>query len=383
MKKICPVCGTSHLKKFLAIHQMPVLNNVFYKSKNQALNVPKEDIILGYCSHCDFITNMVFDENLIHYSNLYENSLHYSQVFQQYALELAEDLLKRYQLNQKNILEIGCGKGGFLKLLCKGTTNQCIGFDPSYDDSNNLKNITIIKDYYTEKYSHFVGDFYLSRHTLEHVQNPVHFISSIFASAHKNPSAILFVEVPNALYMLYDAAIWDIIYEHCSYFTPNSLSFLLYIIGFHVSSVYETYSRQFLCIEAKIENKNNRFQKQPESIERIVKDFSLKYEQKIKYWQNKINQPARDGKKVVIWGAGSKGVSFLNSVPYSNYIGYVVDINPKKQGKYIPGGGQEIVNEEFLIDYEPDIVLLSNEIYFKEIQNKINKMGLSPQFLFL
>ena len=48
---------------------------------------------------------------------------------------------------------------------------------------------------------------------------------------------------------------------------------------------------------------------------------------------------AGDGKRVVVWGEGSKGVTLLNAVGHKETIQYVVDLNTNKQGKYIPGTG--------------------------------------------
>ena len=68
-----------------------------------------------------------------------------------------------------------------------------------------------------------------------------------------------------------------------------------------------------------------------------------------------------------MWGAGSKGVTFLNMIDSRYQIEYVIDINPRKHGKYIPGTGQKIVSPEFLREYIPDIVIVMNLIYENEI----------------
>ncbi|MEO1671695.1 MAG: hypothetical protein AAFR77_13070, partial [Cyanobacteria bacterium J06631_2] len=80
-------------------------------------------------------------------------------------------------------------------------------------------------------------------------------------------------------------------------------------------------------------------------------------------------------------GAGSKGVTFLNILQEQQQIRYVVDINPHKEKKYIPGTGQEIIAPNFLIDYQPEIVIVMNPIYENEIRQMLNKMRLTPQLL--
>jgi ABC-type Fe3+-hydroxamate transport system substrate-binding protein len=57
-------------------------------------------------------------------------------------------------------------------------------------------------------------------------------------------------------------------------------------------------------------------------------------------------------------------------------IEYAVDINPSKQNNFIAGTGQQIVSPEFLLNYQPDIVIVMNQIYKNEIQQTLNKLGL-------
>jgi hypothetical protein len=66
--------------------------------------------------------------------------------------------------------------------------------------------------------------------------------------------------------------------------------------------------------------------------------------------------------KAVAWGARAKTTTFLNLLRASS-IDYVVDINPRKQGKFTIGTGQQIVAPEFLKDYYPASLLLTNGYY--------------------
>ena len=79
----------------------------------------------------------------------------------------------------------------------------------------------------------------------------------------------------------------------------------------------------------------------------------------------------------MVWGAGSKGVTFLNLIDPIGQIEYIIDINPRNQGKYVPGTGQNILSPEFLREYQPDVVLVMNEIYKDEIQQILDSLGVS------
>ncbi len=83
-----------------------------------------------------------------------------------------------------------------------------------------------------------------------------------------------------------------------------------------------------------------------------------------------------------MWGAGSKGVSFLNTVGIQDGIRYVVDVNPRKGGRYVVGTGQEIVAPEFLRGYRPDITIVMNRIYDREIRGIMETLGVRTEFVY-
>lgn len=83
-----------------------------------------------------------------------------------------------------------------------------------------------------------------------------------------------------------------------------------------------------------------------------------------------------ENRRVVVWGAGSKGVSFLNALPTQKVISYIVDINPRKIGRFVPGSAQEVVHPDFLNSYQPDQILVMNANYLAEIEAYARNLGL-------
>jgi hypothetical protein len=90
---------------------------------------------------------------------------------------------------------------------------------------------------------------------------------------------------------------------------------------------------------------------------------------------------ANQNKRAVIWGSGSKCTGFMTTLSIENEIEYVVDINPRRHDKYIPKFGKKIVSPEFLKQYRPDVVIIMNAVYLKEIQRDLNSMGLNPEVM--
>ena len=73
--------------------------------------------------------------------------------------------------------------------------------------------------------------------------------------------------------------------------------------------------------------------------------------------------------------------AFLTTLKLGEEIEYVVDINPHRQNKYMPGTGQKIVGPEFLADYRPSHIVVMNPIYCKEIQKDLDKLGVKAELL--
>ena len=209
---------------------------------------------LGFCRTCGHIFNSDFDLKFLDYSQAYENSLHFSPRFQQYAEELAQDLVERHDLHQKRIIEIGSGQGDFLRMLCGLGHNRGIGFDPSYVPDPTIHSvgaqIEFVQDFYSEKYIDHEADFIYCRHTLEHIDDPVAFMETVRHAIGQRDITVFF-EVPNGLFTLQDMAVWDIIYEHCSYFTAHSLANLFVRTGFRVTRLQTAFDGQYLLVEGR------------------------------------------------------------------------------------------------------------------------------------
>ncbi|MEM6598767.1 MAG: methyltransferase domain-containing protein [Cyanobacteria bacterium P01_D01_bin.36] len=383
----CPVCQTAAPKTFLDLKNLPIYCNLLWSDQQEARDCPKGDIRLVFCEHCGAITNADFDPSLLGYSQDYENSLHYSKRFQTYAQELAERLVEQHQLQGKKIVEIGCGKGDFLVSLCQLGNNTGIGFDNSYVERPEHialgSQVKFVQDFYSEKYSEYGGDLVCCRQVLEHIQQPGDMLGPVRKTIGDSKDTAVFFEVPNALYTFDNMMIWDIIYEHCTYFTPVSLAYTFHAAGYRTEAVREEFGGQFISIEAyPVKEQIVEIDKVAVSeLSDTIASFGSRFETQMTGWKATLDEMFQQGKKVVIWGSGSKGVTFLNLLDTKAQIEYAVDINPRKQGKFIPGTGQEIIAPERLEAYGPDVVIVMNPLYRQEIQDMLKEIGLAPDVL--
>jgi len=150
---------------------MPVFCNVLWDTRDTAVSCDRGDIVLGFCNACSFVFNTVFDPALVRYSQSYDNCLHFSGRFRDYADALAERLVERHGLHGKLVVDVGCGKGDFLKLLCEKGPNRGVGYDPSFEARDDIAalgdGVKIVNDYYSGAYAGHGGDFLCCRHVLE------------------------------------------------------------------------------------------------------------------------------------------------------------------------------------------------------------------------
>ena len=385
----CPVCLEKSPRIFLELKRVPVYYHLLCSSREEALCVPRADIRLGFCQACGMIYNYAFDPSLMPQTMTYENAQHFSPSFQAYGRELAARLVKRYHLYEKNILDIGGGRGSLLVLLCEGTRNRGVVFDlytAGGDERWGVSApITFVRDHYSEAYAEYMGDFIICRHILEHFQDPRDFLCMLRRTIGERWGTVAFFEVPNMTWILDTASIGDIFYEHCSYFSTLSLARLFQETGFEVLSMYPAYHEQIICLEARPTKAASppgiEATEDLQALSRRVATFEECYRNKLDLWNRELDRLCEKGSRIVVWGAGSKGISFLNTVKAAHEIRYVVDINPHKQGKYVVGTGQEIVSPEFLRGYRPDTVLVMNPIYTDEIRELISQIGIEAEVM--
>lgn len=368
---------------FYEKHAVPVHSVLVHATEKEALNYPQGDLSLAFCERCGFISNLAYDPAFQAYEKEYESTQSYSPTFSSFSRRLAADLIERYHLHGKNILEIGCGMGEFLTLLCEMGQNKGIGYDPAYRE-NRLQTeagVRFISDYYSEKYTPRHVDFLVCKMTLEHIHAPAKFLAMVRRTLSDNPEAVVFFQVPDVTRILREVAFWDIYYEHVSYFSPGSLALLFHQTGFHVLDLWRDYDDQYVLLTATTDQ-SRRKHIPPDSDLVAAKTFFVeKIQSHLKTWKMLLASHFQAGHKVVPWGAGSKGVAFLTTLDIGEEIAYCVDINPHKHGTFMAGTGQPILSPRFLQDDQPDIVLIMNPIYGPEIQRELAGMGLYPQII--
>jgi len=381
---LCPSCNKHNIEAFLSIKNAPIYSVVTVRSKKEALSVPRKDIELGFCHDCGFIFNRLFDTSIDYFSMGYEDQQGFSKTFMQYLTRISKDLIEKYNLKGKRLVEIGCGKGDFINILNKLAGGKGFGIDPAYEEGRQTNpDLIFFREKYSEKHGRLAADFICCRHTLEHIFQTHAFLTLIRSSLGTDHKPVIFFEVPYITRILEIQAFWDIYYEHCSYFSAGSLCRLFRNTGFEVLDVRLDYSDQYLLIDAIPTDypaeKHIAIEESIDEQRRRIDKFMININAQLGEWRERLEALKAERKKVVVWGGGSKSVGFLTHFSEIGLIDYVVDINPHMANNFIPGIGSQYVAPDFLKDYQPDTIIIMNGVYQNEITETIHKMGVYPK----
>ncbi|MPY92470.1 MAG: methyltransferase domain-containing protein [Acidimicrobiia bacterium] len=365
---------------------LPVFCNALYPTAAEALGAPRGDLELMYSPVTGYLWNRAFDPALVAYNPAYENSLHYSPRFATFVESLADRLVRRYDLHGRQIVEIGSGEGNFLALLCERGPNQGIGYDPSFDPSRTKvttsERMRIVREYYPTDRD-VDADLVVCQHVLEHVPDPAGLVEGVRRSLEGRPGAAVYFEMPDATYMVEQLAVWDLIYEHASYFSAPTLAWLFERAGFELTEVDRSFGDQYLYVEARPGSARADAVPDPAALGKLtelVSSFGGHVRQLAATWGTRLAELVGTG-RVAVWGAGSKGVTFLNLVDAGRDVAFVVDVNPNKSGLHVPGTGQVVVAPEALRGQALDTVLVMNPLYVDEIRRIVTDLGSNAQVI--
>ncbi len=406
-RNTCPVCDSPDTESFLRRQGVPVHQNQLFDTPAAARAIARGDLEMRACGACGFVFNAVFDPARVDYGPAYENSQDCSPAFNTHLDQLADHIVTERGVRTGRIVEVGCGKGGFLRKLLAHPRNTCdaVGFDPAYLGPAEILGgrARFVTDFYGPGTA-VPADAVTCRHVIEHIPKPLDLLRTVRAGVGASGGTRVFFETPCAEWILRNRVPWDFFYEHCSLFTAGSLSLALERAGFVVTSVRHIFGGQYLWAEG--ETKNLSPQPPPLRREgeqgaespgasaarqssapppflgegvggrgssRLARAFAAEERERLAAWDAILAETCARG-LVFAWGAGAKGVTFCNLAdPHRERLAGVVDVNPAKQGKYLPGTGHPIVSPAAVRDAAA--VLVFNPNYITEVRAMIERLG--------
>jgi hypothetical protein len=338
-------------------NQYPVLQNRVYSSAEEARNCVLGDIDIVQDLDSGLIFNAAFMSDLMVYDANYNNEQGFSEVFKKHLNWVAHTI--QVHFGKQNLIEVGCGKGFFLELLLS-LGFEITGFDSTYDGTNPK----ITKQNFEPGIIKSPARGLILRHVLEHILNPVKFLSEVKKS--NGDQGLIYIEVPCFDWIMKNRTWFDIFYEHVNYFRLDDFKRMF---G-RVVKCGHCFGDQYLYVIADLSTL-----RQPKYNEACKLLFPENFLMNLNSTQES-QQRIEEKKDVAVWGGGSKGVIFsLLRERMGLPINIVIDINPSKQGKFLPVTGLKVYSpsQGMKILKDGATVYVMNQNYLAEIKEMTNR----------
>lgn len=376
----CPVCRGTSQTPIIGLHGVPVLSCRLWDDWASARNAPTGSMEIVSCNHCGNIYNRAFDPGLILYDQNYENSLEHSSTHRNYLAELATNLVERFGLANRTVIEVGVGSGYLLRFMAERFGITGIGFDPGVSDAVERfasgGSMRLVNGFFATFPEPIDSDLVACLHLLEHLVAPWALLRQI-RDRHLPRTSRIYLEVPNGRLLYNPSGIWDLIYEHVSHFTAQSLRHVTQSEGFRIVDSGTSFGDQYLWLIAESNQTPAPLPKE----DAVAKTPAISHAKILEDWRDKVRQWTSNGTRVALWGAGAKGSTFANLLDPAGEIFSVFDINPKKWNRYIPVSGHCIQAPHQLPSCHPDIVIAMNPLYTREITQMVRQMCSSSRVI--
>ena len=329
--------------------QLPVFQNRMFRTEAEATACALGDVVLVQYARTGLVSNAAFRPELMRYDADYQNEQAVSAVFRSHLDEITRIVERHFR--GRSLIEVGCGKGYFLEHLL-GLGFAATGIDPAYEGDNPK----VVKARFSRE-TGLQAEGLVLRHVLEHITQPADFLADLREA--NGGAGTIFIEVPCLDWICAHRAWFDIFYEHVNYFRLDDFRRMF---G-RILEAGHVFGGQYLYVVADLASLRDPAQAPGASFA-----FPADFTASIGRFADRIR--AR-GAAAVVWGGASKGVIFSLFMQRAGArIDCVVDINPAKQGRYLPATGLRVSSaEEMLAQAAPESdIYVMNGNYLPEIR---------------
>lgn len=264
-----------------------------------------------------------------------------------------------------NILEIGGGSGKLAHLYIKHN-KKCSWtvYDKNYFGKPH-KNINICKTWFNSYSTLKNYDAVLHSHVLEHIHDPISFLTKIRKNVSKNTLHIF--SIPNLYSWLKNKYASCLQFEHTIFLTEDIIDVILKRVGFEVvkKQKYNEHSIFYACVPAR--PSVVKFQNNYDEYKKMFAEFVEYYEMLI----NKINKQICDKQDVYLFGAHIFSQYLINKGLDISNIKYILDNSKLKKDKRLYGTNLYVKSPKILKNKKNPVVILLTGSYTQEIKEDI------------
>lgn len=367
----CAVCLETGLLPVVDLGLMPRSDGLLHRADAKETLVP---LRLGYCPACATVQLLetrpaeeMFGEEYFYFSSYNDTLLTHSKTH-------AEHLIERYQLDQDSLVVEIASNDGYMLQNFKSRDINVLGIDPAPYPAKAAKErgIDTIVDFFTKKLAQDIvhrgrqADVIIANNVVAHVADQNDLVSAMATLL--NDDGVVVVEFPYVRDLVNHCEFDTIYHEHRCYFSVQTAKELFERNGLFLTDVLEvpihggslrlTFSKTrapaasvaaALAQEAQLGLNTYKY----------YADFGQRIAEYRSAARELIGKLKSQGKRIAAYGAAAKGTIMLNYLGLnSRVVEYVVDRNPHKQGKYVPGVRIPIRDPSVLMEDRPDYVLI-------------------------
>lgn len=373
----CRNCGSELRLSFVDLGSAPPSNAYLTE---ETLRAPEKWFPLRVlvCGHCWLVQTEDFAEAHQLFDAEYAYFSGFSSSWLQHCERYVADMVKRFHLDANSHVVEVAANDGYLLQYAKARGIPCTGVEPTASTAAAArgKGISIIEDFFGVRLAERLvaegkqADLTVANNVLAHVPNINDFVAG-FALLLK-PLGVATFEFPHLLKLIAENQFDTIYHEHFSYLSLTAVNSIFNANGLSVFDVQEhpTHGGSLRVFAQR----SDPGQHLPSATveEMLAKEAdtgvtSVDYYAGFQARTDKVKndfltfllEAKRQGKTVAAYGAAAKGNTLMNYAGVRpDLISFVVDRNPAKQGKFMPGSRIPIVHESRLQDVEPDYVII-------------------------
>jgi 2-polyprenyl-3-methyl-5-hydroxy-6-metoxy-1,4-benzoquinol methylase len=372
----CRVCGNNFFSSPLLTYENMPSAAQHLPDANNLKNDESVTLEVFQCSGCGLVQ---LSNKPVDYYREVIRAAGISDEMKQFRSKQFRNFIEKFNLKNKKIIEVGCGKGEYLSIMSQqGAQTFGLEFSEESVVACNKLGLSVTRGYIESNHevlqdSPFDGFFILN--FLEHLPN----INSVLGGIHKNlcASGVGLVEVPNFDMILQKNLYSEFIGDHLFYFTRETLENTLKMNGFEIIDSAIVWHDYVISAHVKKIEANR---KTPILVNKVKIDNFSEHQQKIK---NELQEYLNaEDKKVAIWGAGHQSLAVIALADLADKISYVVDSATFKQNKFTPATHIPIVAPETLLSDPVDAVIIMAASYSDEVARNLlkshqNKLSIS------
>ena len=367
----CSICGEA-LEKSLDLDAYPLLTSAC-PSKAK---VPLLPIVVGYCRHCSHVELMARPTSeqldliyLGEYTNVIAKGVIPSADQTILDCKAFFDFADGGKLpGDGRILEIGCFDGSFLSLF---EGRVLIGCEPNPIGKIAIERygVQLLPGYFSAAdFDQSSLDLVIMRHLLEHLTEPLEVLKACRQII--RPGGKLLIETPYIEHTLAHHVVGNFYHQHLHYFSRESLPLILRRAGFEITAHGTKDFRQFV-LAARSEGATDATDQSPAPYAVMIRsqiDGYLRYLESLR--RDMADWLADNPGRIAIYGASSTatGIVYAGGLPPGR-LAYLVDADPRKHGKVLPGTACPVFSPERLRQDPVEAVFIASDFFKDEIKS--------------